>query len=567
MREDHSALRLRLLNSDNPRVRALVTDVDKAVEIYEKDGEPDQSQEQCQLARDLGIGDAWVITEWRGGKNRRNEKELAQRRKEQVESIIHKAQAKAQSQPEPAEPEPLGQSAFQSGVAKPAIIKIRFRLLPKSWSELKIPSGISDLEKLTYVPGLVGDITEDILRASRRPIRMFALGCALVLVGTIIGRRVKGPRDGATHLYILILGRTSSGKGDPVKRARMILEALGLGGLIGPSDFASGGGFERHLSLCPLTVMFIDEIGDQLAKLQTQQGNTFVTDLKANLKRGYNAWESWNTAVKVREDMLHIHWAAPSILGSSTWQNYFKAVDRGDLESGFANRFFLMPHPYDYKRVAEARVVNFDPPSEELLAALKGLPQCPPPTILNKPVGSIGALPVSPDLIDWGWTAKAEEDYFKLSREVDAMESGQYGELALRITENATRCATNVAVGCGREIDDRDMEWARAFTIESYKSHAGGAARYVREYLEFPEMCDRIYEALLSAPDYFISDSVLNIQFGRTQRWHGQIEGVLKQLKKEERITWGRHSTTPKGPLASGWFANKNSRSGDDNEG
>ena len=69
MREDFSALRIRLLNSDNPKVRQLVADVDGAVEIYERDGEPDHSQEQCQLARDLGIGDAWVIARWRGSKS------------------------------------------------------------------------------------------------------------------------------------------------------------------------------------------------------------------------------------------------------------------------------------------------------------------------------------------------------------------------------------------------------------------------------------------------------------------------------------------------------------------
>src|SRR5215831_1673637 len=83
MREDFSALRIRLLNSDNPKVRALVTDVDEAAEIYERNGEPDHSQEQCQLARDLGIGDTWVIARWREGKVRRNEKVLAERRNEQ----------------------------------------------------------------------------------------------------------------------------------------------------------------------------------------------------------------------------------------------------------------------------------------------------------------------------------------------------------------------------------------------------------------------------------------------------------------------------------------------------
>jgi hypothetical protein len=161
MREDFSALRIRLLNSDNPKVRQLVADVDGAVEIYERDGEPDHSQEQCQLARDLGIGDAWVIARWRGSKVRRNEKVLAERRKEQVASIIQKAQA----QPKPDEKKNDPKKNDET------IVKLPYRLLPRQWSELKVPSGLSELEKLTYVPGLVGDIIEWIVRTAPRRAR------------------------------------------------------------------------------------------------------------------------------------------------------------------------------------------------------------------------------------------------------------------------------------------------------------------------------------------------------------------------------------------------------------
>jgi hypothetical protein len=56
-----------------------------------------------------------------------------------------------------------------------------------SWSSIVVPPTATELEALTYVPGLVGDITEWIARSARRPNRIMALGVATVVVGTLIG--------------------------------------------------------------------------------------------------------------------------------------------------------------------------------------------------------------------------------------------------------------------------------------------------------------------------------------------------------------------------------------------
>src|SRR4051794_5291572 len=52
------------------------------------------------------------------------------------------------------------------------------------------PAGVSQLEALTYVPGLVGELIEWIVASAPKPSRVLALGAAVTLVGTIIGRRV-----------------------------------------------------------------------------------------------------------------------------------------------------------------------------------------------------------------------------------------------------------------------------------------------------------------------------------------------------------------------------------------
>jgi len=82
------------------------------------------------------------------------------------------------------------------------------RLPLRHWSEIAIPEGVSELERLTYVPGLVGDITEWIVRGAKRPNRMMALGAAIVTVGTLCSQRVVGPTDSGTHLYIIIIAPT-----------------------------------------------------------------------------------------------------------------------------------------------------------------------------------------------------------------------------------------------------------------------------------------------------------------------------------------------------------------------
>ena len=52
---------------------------------------------------------------------------------------------------------------------------------------------IDELERFTVVPGAVGDIVDWIVTAtSRRPSRIIALGAAITIVGTLIGRRVAG---------------------------------------------------------------------------------------------------------------------------------------------------------------------------------------------------------------------------------------------------------------------------------------------------------------------------------------------------------------------------------------
>ncbi len=113
--------------------------------------------------------------------------------------------------------------------AKKPIEPLKLRL----WSEVRIPEGANDLERLTYVPGLVGDMTEWIVSGARRPNRVMALGVAVVVVGTIIGRLIKGPTGSCTHLYIINRAPTGYGKDWPLQGGAILMDSAGLPHLIG----------------------------------------------------------------------------------------------------------------------------------------------------------------------------------------------------------------------------------------------------------------------------------------------------------------------------------------------
>jgi hypothetical protein len=136
------------------------------------------------------------------------------------------------------------------------------------------PSNDDDaLEALTYCDGLVGNIVDWICDTARRPNRIFALGAALTTIGTLIGRRVAGPTDSATHLYVLGLGATGAGKQTPMSRAKDLLFAADAYHLIGPGRFATGPAISNHLEEKPLSLCCQDEFGSFIARINKQNAS------------------------------------------------------------------------------------------------------------------------------------------------------------------------------------------------------------------------------------------------------------------------------------------------------
>jgi hypothetical protein len=82
-------------------------------------------------------------------------------------------------------------------------------------------------DDLTQVPGVVGMLIDWTVRSALYPNRTLALGGALVTVGTLMGRRVMTPTRGVTHLYVVGVAESGTGKQHP---ADCLKEALTVAG-------------------------------------------------------------------------------------------------------------------------------------------------------------------------------------------------------------------------------------------------------------------------------------------------------------------------------------------------
>src|SRR5262249_9960050 len=124
-------------------------------------------------------------------------------------------------------------SDFDRSALRPPADKAAAELAAGAAAKPKAP--IDELTRFITVPGVVGEIVDWIVTTSRRPNRVLALGAAITVVGTLIGRRAAGPTRSATHLYAVGIAPTGSGKQHLLDSVIRLMEAANASNHCGPS--------------------------------------------------------------------------------------------------------------------------------------------------------------------------------------------------------------------------------------------------------------------------------------------------------------------------------------------
>lgn len=319
------------------------------------------------------------------------------------------------------------------------------------------------MDDLANCDGVVGDIVKWVTATARRPMPVLALGCAVAVIGTLMGRRVKTPTGGATHLYVVGLGATGSGKNHPLACSKRLMMAAGAGAHIGPGEFVSQQGLSSFMLRSPLALCPQDEFGAFLKRANGRKASGFESGLSKDMRTVWGSgFETYATSEAAGRKSELIHAPALSILGTSTHEEFYESLQGHDISNGFLNRFLVFE--------AGNRVEDTDPsqdPSEvpaSLTAALKEIFQWGEGTL---GLARLNDRTMEPKgrLVEWT-SDRAKATFKDFSRDMDKeMRNNPDTEsFYTRAAEMAVKLATIHAAGrWGPEcsVDSDDMEWGR----------------------------------------------------------------------------------------------------------
>jgi hypothetical protein len=407
-----------------------------------------------------------------------------------------------------------------------------------------------DPNDLTRVPGIVGDLIDWMESSSLYPNRRLALGTALVAVGTFIGHRVAGPTRAGTHLYVVMIAPTGSGKQAPIDRLKNAFQSVGAGELIGPSDFRSSVGLINTLKERSLLACCIDEYGAVLQRIAHKSAGNYEMDLMNIMQQiwGLN-YAPYNSPAAAREKSERIFAPAVSIAGYSTAETFYGAVKDKQISGGLLNRHLIIEAQQKVELNKPAPGSWKVPPT--LLVSLRSLykPRNALQDALNTKVEEADlGISFEPE-ITMGWGPGAEVIFDELARTVRDEPDQLRRNLFIRVAELTVRVATIVAFGrSSRTVDEPDMVWARALVLESAETLYAGVRKYTVDPQDFAGLCQRILD-LLEQSAGRITKRELNRRCTNYIRRGTDLEGALKHLKEAELIrestpsTGGRPST------------------------
>ncbi len=309
---------------------------------------------------------------------------------------------------------------------------------------------------LLRVPGLVGEIADWIVDTSPSPLPVLAMGAALTLIGTLMGRKWFGPTRSSTVLYVLALAPSGSGKEHQIQAMRRMIRGAAVNNALGGRSFTSGPAIEGQVKRQPLTLNCIDEIGAFLKRVLSARASTYEGDIARLIRELWGINDGvWTTTTRASEAGVDITAPHFSIYATGVPEELFEAIGSGDLSNGTMNRFLLLPT------------------AEAVAAGKPALEDPAPPLDLLNAVAAIGFdeadfqsrwtatfMAVEPRFIPFA-SGEVEAAFYDFKNEIAGNLKGA-GDFRARTAEMALRLATIRAFGLDQRspsVAADDLAW------------------------------------------------------------------------------------------------------------
>jgi hypothetical protein len=409
-----------------------------------------------------------------------------------------------------------------------------------------------DPKDLTRVPGAIGRVVDWIERDAMYPSRRLGLVAALGAGATVMAQRVQGPTGAGTHLYLMALAGTGTGKSFVLKALKNLLSAIGAIQLV-VGEFKSSVSLVETLLRLPTFLAVIDEFGDYLARLVNPNAGSYENDIMRVMKEIVTlSWDYYPTPSAKKDPSVLIYAPSPSLVGTSTVESFYGATRESQLAGGFLNRMVVIEEK-EKTQQNPSHKINLEPPKElraEFAALFK--PRSKLDDLLQASAEDIKknvGVRFKPEIVI-GWGPGAQARFNELDQETrNANKTDPLrDQLFMRVPENAIRLATIVAVGRGsRTVDVPDIEWAHALALESADSMHAGFVKYSTDPLAFAALVQQGKDLLRAAPNRCMTERDFKRKIERHLKSKRDLDDLLNYFDEAEYIDKQKKPSTKKG--------------------
>src|SRR4030043_154805 len=317
--------------------------------------------------------------------------------------------------------------------------------------------GEKNTDKLTFPPGLVGDIAQYIYATSYIPMHESAICSALGFCAGLFARSYTVSRSRNLNLFLILLAKTGMGKNELTSGAARLFEALidQIPAIISQINIqtyiASGQALLKDVTAQPCKAYFMGEFAEDLRRWYKGFSSTDIELFKTILKLFDN--DTIGNMIYSREEdhIKGVKNPSVSIVGETVPFKYFELLDVNSIDSGFTPRFvhFL----YTGKRSTELNEKHGKNPSKLLVDK-----------IVEEYTVALDRLN-SKNIYDIKLSKKAAEIFenfrvYAIKQLNVASENAVYGPLWNRAHLKALKIAALTTIGDGFEIKLRHANWA-----------------------------------------------------------------------------------------------------------
>lgn len=317
------------------------------------------------------------------------------------------------------------------------------------------------LSSMSLPPGLIGEVTDYIYSSAIRPVPEIALTAALAMVAGVVGRSYNISSTGLNQ-YIVLLARTGMGKEGAAGGIDALVTSVRSSvpmaeEFLGPGTFASGQALTRVLDKNPCFVSVLGEFGLTLQKICAPNASGPDLMLRKVLldifaKSGFNKWLRPSAYSDQEKNTQTVRAPNVTILGESTPENFYGALEASHISEGLVPRFLVIEHT----GLRPPKNPNaFHPCSHHLMNGLRSAFELAITTRANET-----CCPVQVDR----WALGLLDEFDKMADDKINNASGEIDmQLWNRAHLKALKLAGLIAVGCNlhQPIVTKDhAEWA-----------------------------------------------------------------------------------------------------------